>query len=104
VFTVFETHSVSYLVTSQVMDGFEATRRFRAWEEEQQQAREARGLPRKRRFLIVGMSANSDSMSKQEALDSGMDFFVAKPFAYKDLHPIIQNYKKEKEAEAAETA
>ena len=54
-----------------VMDGIECTKRFRAWEETQQCLLDAQGLPRRDRFLIVGMSANSDAQSKQEALDAG---------------------------------
>ena len=54
-----------------VMDGIECTKRFRAWEETQQCLLEEQGLPRRPRFLIVGMSANSDAQSKQEALDAG---------------------------------
>ena len=42
-----------------------------------------------KRMLIVGMSANSDNRSKQEALESGMDYFVAKPFSYKELMNIL---------------
>ena len=37
------------------------------------------------------MSANSDPKSRQEALNSGMDYFVAKPFSYEDLKPILRS-------------
>ena len=76
-----------------VMDGIEATRRYREFEEEEMR-RESRdtaltqGNGRKR-LLIVGMSASSDDQSKQQALDSGMDFFIPKPFSYQDLRPIL---------------
>ena len=72
-----------------VMDGIECTKRFRAWEETQQCLLDEQGLPRRPRFLIVGMSANSDSQSKQEALDAGMDYFRSKPFVYEDFETII---------------
>ena len=45
----------------------------------------------RKKLLIVGMSANSDFQSKEEALNSGVDYFVTKPFAYKDLMPILCN-------------
>ena len=73
-----------------VMDGIECTKRFRAWEETQQCLLEEQGLPRRPRFLIVGMSANSDAQSKQEALDAGMDYFRPKPFVYEDFEAIIK--------------
>ena len=72
-----------------VMDGIECTKRFRAWEEEQQCLLDAQGIPRRPRFLIIGMSANSDTQSKQEAMDAGMDNFVSKPFNYQDFETII---------------
>ena len=83
-----------------VMDGIEATERFRKFEEEimQQEERDereafAKGVPatsvRRKKLLIVGMSANSDTRSKQIALNAGMDYFVSKPFSYKDLKPML---------------
>ena len=72
-----------------VMDGFESTKRFRAWEEEQQATATAAGKTPKPRFLIVGMSANSDAQSKQNALDSGMDAFCPKPFNFKELEAVL---------------
>ena len=77
-----------------VMDGIECTKRFRAWEEEQQCLLDAQGVPRRPRFLIIGMSANSDTQSKQEALDAGMDNFVSKPFNYQDFETIIRTHCK----------
>ena len=76
-----------------VMDGIEATRRYREYEEEEMR-RESRDdalnrTSERKRLLIVGMSANSDDQSKQQALDSGMDYFIPKPFSYQDLRPIL---------------
>ena len=69
-----------------VMDGIEATKRFRKFElDELQRKQEMDGSQGGRRLLIIGMSANSDSSVRREALDSGMDHFCAKPFSYKDL-------------------
>ena len=76
-----------------VMDGIEATRRYREFEavESMRDSSCDLGIQTKerKRLLIVGMSANSDNQSKQEALDSGMDYFISKPFSYKDLKPIL---------------
>ena len=73
-----------------VMDGIEATDRFRKFESEEieKKSKLADGKAAKR-LLIVGMSANSDEQSKGDALDTGMDYFFTKPFAYKDLEPIL---------------
>ena len=76
-----------------IMDGIEATRRYREFEEEELRRQFADGMSVvvRKRLLIVGMSANSDNQSKQEALDSGMDHFIAKPFSYQDLRPILSS-------------
>ena len=76
-----------------VMDGIECTKRFRVWEEAQQCQLDAQGLPRRPRFLIVGMSANCDAQTKQDALAAGMDSFCPKPFKYEDFEAIILAHK-----------
>ena len=73
-----------------VMDGFESTKRFRVWEEEQQKQLEAEGLSRRPNQIIFGMSANSDAESIHEALGVGMDDFLAKPFQYKELEKLLE--------------
>ena len=74
-----------------VMDGIEATRRYREFEAEQglHQRDDSCCQTVRARMLIVGMSANSDSQSKEEAIESGMDYFLEKPFSHKDLCPIL---------------
>jgi CheY-like chemotaxis protein len=41
------------------------------------------------RLLIIGASASCDDAIRQCALDAGIDFFVCKPYTYKDLAPIL---------------
>ena len=76
-----------------VMDGIEATRRYREFEAEQglRERDDSSCQIVRARMLIVGMSANSDSQSKEEAIESGMDYFLEKPFSHKDLCPILQS-------------
>jgi CheY-like chemotaxis protein len=66
-----------------VMDGLEFVRRFR-------QLEASHGSPE--RQLIVGMSANSDAQSRQEALDVGMDYFLSKPFKYAELKAVLSSH------------
>jgi len=54
-----------------IMDGLEATRRIRAWEEA--------NYPNTRQ-IIIGMSANSDAETMDEAFIAGIDDFLPKPF------------------------
>ena len=92
-----------------VMDGFEATKRFRKFERAQMgkttintkdidteselnlnlYSPDSGEATNSKRLLIIGMSANSDSQSVDEAIESGMDYFLTKPFAYKDLLNIL---------------
>jgi len=71
-----------------VMDGIEATIRFRIFEGEQMKTEQG---CRNKRLMIVGMSANSDDQTKQEALSAGVDAFVTKPFTYKALRHLLKN-------------
>ena len=75
-----------------VMDGIECTKRFRVWEEAQQCHLDAQGLPRRPRFLIVGISANCDAQTKQDSLEAGMDSFCPKPFKYEDFEAVIATH------------
>jgi DNA-binding response OmpR family regulator len=51
--------------------------------------------PIRKRLLIIGMSANSDSATRQCALDAGMDLFIPKPFILSELEPLIYHLKHE---------
>ena len=87
---VFELQRFDMVLTDlqmPVMDGIEATRRYREFEKDQIELMKFK----RKKLLIVGMSANSDDQSKQEALDSGMNYFITKPFSYHDLRPILQD-------------
>ena len=85
-----------------IMDGLEATRRLRAMEKEEEEKEPvevavtvavtvaAVGKLEKRRIHhpIIGMSANSDNETVHEALASGMDDFIAKPFSIEAFNRI----------------
>ena len=77
-----------------VMDGFEFVRRYRAYENYEMLSETSDNVKistlrrcnnRNGKLLIVGMSANGNDSSKQEALSSGMDTFMPKPFIYEDF-------------------
>eukprot|EP00596_Hydrurales_sp_CCMP1899_P003863 CAMPEP_0119052672 /NCGR_PEP_ID=MMETSP1177-20130426/73890_1 /TAXON_ID=2985 /ORGANISM="Ochromonas sp, Strain CCMP1899" /LENGTH=453 /DNA_ID=CAMNT_0007032313 /DNA_START=1381 /DNA_END=2742 /DNA_ORIENTATION=- len=71
-----------------VMDGIEATSRFRVFEGKQM---EEEGYSGFKRLLILGMSANSDDETKQEAINAGVDLFLTKPFTYKALRHTLDS-------------
>ena len=59
----------------QVMDGLEAARRIREFERNRSSVD-----PGRPRTFIIGISANSDEETVKLALDSGVDYFLPKPF------------------------
>ena len=87
-----------------VMDGIEAAKRFRKYEQDRFEKNLSRlgtkdAIKRKEgRLMFVGMSANADDQSKQDALDAGMDYFITKPFAYKDLAKLLSKYRECKDS------
>ena len=76
-----------------IMDGMECTRQYRQFEEIEMNRELSENkdmtVRKRKRLLIVGMSANSDGDVRQSALESGMDYFIAKPFSYRDLKVIL---------------
>jgi CheY-like chemotaxis protein len=63
-----------------IMDGMEATRRIRAFE-----SGDEFKSSEKRKQFIIGVSANGADDVMHDALSSGMDLFVPKPFLVADL-------------------
>ena len=80
-----------------VLDGLEFVRRFREYENQEMQTHGnditilRKCSNNNGRLYIVGMSANSDSVSRQEALAIGMDTFISKPFVYEDFSQALQS-------------
>ncbi len=66
-----------------VMDGFEATKRIREWEGEERNSR---------RTPIVAMTAHALSGYREKCLAAGMDGYITKPVAPKDLRKILERY------------
>ena len=69
------------------IDGYQATRRIRAWEAAQ--AASGRAL---RRCPIIALTANAMSGSKEICLAAGMDDFVSKPFNRATLQAVIERW------------
>jgi signal transduction histidine kinase/CheY-like chemotaxis protein len=82
-------------VNMPLMDGLEATARIRQWERDCSAGDiESSGTMRtpRNKLLIIGVSANSDSQSKQEALDAGMDRFISKPLKMKVFRDCLAEF------------
>jgi len=69
------------------IDGYEATRRIRAWEAR----RESRGHA-PRRIPIIALTANAMRGSREVCLAAGMDDFISKPFNRPALQAILKHW------------
>ena len=69
-----------------VMDGFEATRAIRRFEQ-------AEGEPR---AIIITVTGLGDTAAQEQAFASGMDLFLTKPVKLKELTEVL---KKTREVE-----
>jgi CheY-like chemotaxis protein len=65
-----------------IMDGLEATRRMRRWEDQNSASLIELG---RQKQLIVGVSANGADDVMKDALANGMDSFLPKPFSVNNL-------------------
>ena len=99
--STFLTQEFDVLITDlqmPVMDGFTFVKRFRQYEEEVLLAHENNFVSNRKcndhngRFLIIGMSANSDEVSKQDALMAGFNNFISKPFVYDDFWNAVKPF------------
>jgi len=65
-----------------VMDGLQATRLIRAWE---QQTARPRPLP------IIALTANAFDNDRRQCLAAGMNEFLSKPFHFNDLYALLEH-------------
>jgi two-component system sensor histidine kinase/response regulator len=64
------------------LDGYETTRRFRAWEREHQRTRTP----------IVAVTAKALDGDAQRCFDAGMDRYLSKPFTIDELYTVLEEY------------
>jgi two-component system, sensor histidine kinase and response regulator len=64
------------------MDGYEATRQFRAWERKHQRARTP----------IVAVTAKALDGDAQKCFEAGMDRYLSKPFTIEELFTVLEEY------------
>ena len=70
-----------------VMDGIEAITRLRAAEAEYRSIDASSNVDASKHYhqLVIAASANSDAVTRQQALDAGADVFLGKPYTYADF-------------------
>jgi signal transduction histidine kinase len=63
-----------------ILDGYEATRRFRQYEDSQ------------RRTPIIGLTAHAMVGDREKCLEIGMDDYLSKPIKLKDLRTVLERW------------
>ncbi len=81
-FNKFQPDVVTMDITMPDMDGIEATRRLRAWEQEQ-------GLPP---LPVIALTANAMNSDRSRCIAAGMDDHLPKPFRVEELLAVLQRH------------
>jgi CheY-like chemotaxis protein len=76
-------------ISMPVMDGYEATRAIRHFENRTI----AEGGWMKQRSLIVAVTGNAGGYDQSEAFASGVDIFMTKPVSFKEVGKILDNWR-----------
>jgi CheY-like chemotaxis protein len=81
-----------------IMDGMEFVKRLRALEAVRRFTVTGDKVSRfgPHRQFVIGFSANSDAETMQEALGSGMDAFISKPFTLRTFNDTCERFLDEK--------
>jgi CheY-like chemotaxis protein len=89
-------------ISMPVLDGFGATRQIRQIEHERQEKARTAGLPIPTPALIIALTGLASSRDQSEAFTSGIDLFLTKPVAFKEVGKMLDNWVANEEKESEE--
>jgi CheY-like chemotaxis protein len=93
-------------ISMPVLDGFGATRKVRALEAARRQkaldkhAADGKEISVKTPALIIALTGLASSRDQNEALNSGIDLFLTKPVAFKEVGKMLDNWEANRERDA----
>ena len=83
-----------------VLDGFGATRQIRQIEQARKDKASREGAPAPSPALIIALTGLASSRDQSEAFTSGVDLFLTKPVAFKEVGKMLDNWEANREREA----
>jgi CheY-like chemotaxis protein len=84
-------------ISMPVLDGFGATRRIRQIERGRMDKAAREGAPKPSPALVIALTGLASSRDQSEAFTSGVDLFLTKPVAFKEVGKMLDNWEANRE-------
>lgn len=88
-------------ISMPVLDGFGATRQIRQIEHSRREKAHQEGKELRTPALIIALTGLASSRDQSEAFTSGIDLFLTKPVAFKEVGQMLDNWEANREREQA---
>lgn len=88
-------------ISMPVLDGFGATRQIRQIERERREKARAAGKELPTPALVIALTGLASHRDQTEAFTSGVDLFLTKPVAFKEVGKMLENWEANREQEQA---
>jgi CheY-like chemotaxis protein len=87
-------------ISMPILDGFGATRQIRQIERARKDKAGREGAPAPLPALVIALTGLASSRDQSEAFTSGVDLFLTKPVAFKEVGKMLDNWEANREREA----
>ena len=87
-------------ISMPILDGFGATRQIRQIERARNDEAAREGAPQPSPALVIAFTGLASSRDQSEAFTSGIDLFLTKPVAFKEVGKMLDNWEANQECEA----
>ena len=90
-------------ISMPILDGFGATRQIRQIERARKGKAVREGAPTPSPALVIALTGLASSRDQSEAFTSGVDLFLTKPVAFKEVGKMLDNWEANREREVRST-